>query len=82
MMWSDHGMGWGVGWGVFGMVHMVLWWVLIIVLIVVLLKWIGRLRKDPRDQREDSAIRILRELYARGEISKEVFDQRKRDLEA
>jgi uncharacterized membrane protein len=52
------------------------------VLIVVLLKWIGRLRKDPHEQREDSAIRILRELYARGEISKEVFDQRKRDLEA
>lgn len=82
MMWGDAGMGWGMGWGVFGMIHMVLWWVLIIVAIIVLLKWIGRLRVGPGEKREDSAMRILREFYARGEISKEVFEQRKRDLEA
>lgn len=81
MMWGDAGMGWGAGWGVFGMVHMVLWWILIIVAIVVLLKWIGRLRASPGEPREDSALRIVRELYARGEISREVFEQRKRDLE-
>ncbi len=78
MMWGDAGMGWGGGWGVFGVIHMVLWWVLIIVLIVFLLKWIGQ-RGAERDG-QDGAIRILRERYARGEIDKDEFDKRKRDL--
>ncbi|MCL4747127.1 MAG: SHOCT domain-containing protein [Burkholderiaceae bacterium] len=81
MMWGDYGMGWSGGWGVFGMIHMVLWWVLIIVLIVVLLKWIGRRTGGAAGRpEEDSAMRILREMYARGEITKEVFEQKKRDL--
>ena len=74
-------MGWGGGWGWgwFGMVHMVLWWFLIILGIVVLAKWLfgsggGRAAGD------DRALAILRERYARGEIDKEEFDKRKRDL--
>ncbi len=82
MMWGDYGMGmgWGGGWGVFGVIHMVLWWILIIVLIVFLLKWIGSRSRGDMPGHEDSAMRILRERYARGEIGKEEFEQRKRDL--
>ena len=82
MMWGDHGMGWGWSgaWGIFGVIHMLLWWVLIVVLIVFLLKWIGGRSRARGRHGEDSAIRILRERYARGEIGKEEFEQRKRDL--
>lgn len=74
-MWGD--MGWGTGWGVIGAVHTLLWWVLIILGIVVLAKWLfaggsGGGRADPID--------ILKERYARGEIQKEEFEQKKRDL--
>jgi len=77
-------MGWGGGWGWgwFGVVHMLLWWFLLALGIVVLFKWLvggGHRHLHPR---EDRAMGILRERYARGEISKEEFDARKRDLDA
>jgi len=74
------GWGWdgGAGWAMFGMVHMLLWPILIILAIVVLAKWAFGARRDRSE--EDRAIAILRERYARGEIGKEEFDARKRDL--
>lgn len=81
-MWADMGsMGWGGGWGMLGAVHMVLWWALIILGIVVLAKWL--LGGAPRAGAEgDRALGILRERYAHGEIDKDEFDKRKRDLAA
>jgi putative membrane protein len=75
-------MGWGGGWGwgLFGMVHMVLWWLLIILGIVVLAKWLFG-SSGPRTASEDRSLAILRERYARGEIDKQEFEARKRDLE-
>ena len=84
-MW-DGMMGWGGGggwgWGLFGLMH-ILWWVLIILGIVVLVRWTGGagVRQGGRSG-EDSALTILRERYARGEISKTEFEERKRDLAA
>lgn len=82
-MWGDWGsMGWGAGWGVFGAVHMLLWWVLIILGIIVLAKWLfGGFPRGERDTR-DRALEILRERFARGEIQKDEFEQKKRDLGA
>lgn len=79
MVWSD---GWSVaGWGWFGLLHL-LWWLLIIAGIVALVRWIfgggGRIAPAPRENR---ALEILRERYARGEISKEEYEERKRVLE-
>ncbi len=74
------GWGWGGGWG-FGMIGMLLWWVLIILGIVLLAKWIfggpsGRGERESRDR----ALDILKERYARGEIGKDEYEQKKRDL--
>jgi putative membrane protein len=73
-------MGWGGGWGWgwFGIVHMVLWWFLIVLGIVVLAKWL--FGGGSRGSEADRALAILRERYARGEIDKQEFDARKRDL--
>lgn len=61
-----------------GMLMMVLWLILIILAIVALSKWIwGTKTKNPED---DSALSILRDRYARGDISKEEFEDFKNIL--
>jgi len=78
-MWGDWG-GYGMSWGMFGALHMLLWWILIILGIVVLIKWLfgGSSRRDSGTA--DRALEILKERYARGEIGKDEFDQKRRDL--
>jgi putative membrane protein len=78
-MWSDMG-SWGWGWGVFGALHMVLWWVLIILGIVVLIKWLSASGSRPERDTGNRALEVLKERYARGEIGKDEFEQKKRDL--
>lgn len=77
MMWDGFGgMGWG--WVGLGMVHMLLFWVLVILGILALARWLaGGPRADDGPAR---AIEILKARYARGEISKEQFEQMKRDI--
>jgi putative membrane protein len=78
-MWGDMG-GWGWGWGMFGALHMLLWWVLIVLGIVVLIKWL--IGGSSRQERETGsrALEVLKERYARGEIGREEYEQKKRDL--
>ncbi len=77
-MWGDYGMGWG--WGIFGAIHMVLWWALLIVGIAVLVKWLMAETQGGARGAANRALEILQERYARGEIGKEEFDAKKRDL--
>ena len=72
MMW-DYGAGWGF-WGIF----MVLFWGGLIALII----WgVMRLsKKDNGNETKSNALDIARERYAKGEISKEEFEQIKQDL--
>jgi putative membrane protein len=81
MMWSGYdGYGWGWGMG-FGMISMVLFWVLVILGIVILVKWIAAGSSSGSGApREKTALDILKERYARGEIDREEFEQKKRDL--
>ena len=74
------GYGWGGGGG-FGIIGMLLWWVLIILGIVLIGKWLLS-GGGPAGGRSagDRALEILKERYARGEIDKNEFEQRKRDL--
>jgi putative membrane protein len=76
-MWNYMGdMGWGSGWGWFGLTHMLLWWVLLILGIAVLAKWLIGARRESGDR----ALDVLKERYARGEIGKDEYEQKRRDL--
>ena len=71
------GMGWfGPG---FGGVFMILWWVLIIAGIVALARWLMSLSRGDAPP-EKGAREILDERYAQGEIDREEYEKRKRDL--
>lgn len=73
----EGGMGWGALW-------MLLWWALPILGIVLLVKWLARSEGRQSDGRhpDQSALDILKERYARGEIDQAEFERKRRDLEA
>ena len=74
------GMGQGMGW--FGMIIMAAFWIAIIVGIVILIRWLV-ISTRPDGQRTtagNSALEILKTRYARGEIDKEEFEEKKTDL--
>jgi putative membrane protein len=73
--WGMHPM-WGV-WGLGMMVMMLGFWILLITGIVLGIRWLVTQGRAPR---QDSALDILRERYARGEINREEFEARKQDL--
>ena len=76
--WGWHPMWgmWGM-WGVGMMLFILVFWVLVIVGVVL---GIRCLATQGRESRADTALEILRQRYARGEINKEEFDAKKRDL--
>jgi len=76
------GYGFGAGMG-FGGIGMILVWVVLIVAAVLAVRWVvDRSHPDAGVHRERGALDILRERYARGEIDKEEFDRKRRDLGA
>ena len=80
-MWNNM-MNWGCGTGgadMFGAMHL-LWWVLVIVGTAVVVGWLLNVGRAKRASGGDSALAILRERFARGEIDKTEFDTRKREL--
>jgi putative membrane protein len=74
--WEMHPMWWGA-WGILMMLMMFLFWVLVIVGLLVAIRWLIARGKS---QQSDSALNLLRERYARGEINKEEFESKKKDL--
>ena len=74
---------WGWGHMVFGSFMMVIFWALVIAAAVLVVRSISGRPHSGRDQLPRiSALEILRERYARGEIDREEFDERKRQLDA
>ena len=72
--WRMHPMwGWGVGM----MFMMLLFWGAILVAAVVCVRW---LLGQTKNAQGDSALNILRERFARGEIEKDEFETKKRQL--
>jgi len=77
---------WGGSWGIFPMMLMPLMMIVGVVLVLVVLRAVFGLRPGWRDRGErpeddDAALRILRERYARGEITEDDFLDRKAMLE-
>lgn len=72
-------MYWYPGMGLYGWFLMVLWWAFIIVAIVALIRWISS-QGNGQDGASKTPLDILKERYARGEIDKKEFEQKKRDL--
>jgi putative membrane protein len=78
MMMSPY--GYGIGGGI-GMFLMAAFWILILIGTLFVLKWIFVDQgKQSGPQVGESAIEILKKRYARGEINKEEFEERKKDL--
>lgn len=83
MMWNGgYGMMWGGGWG-FGILHMLL----SVLVFVLFVGFIASLFSHGMSWRGDSRIRggsaglaVLEERYARGEIGRDEYLQKRRDL--
>ncbi len=72
-MMGEYGHGWGMGW----------WWIIgLIILIAVIWIIVKGMNKDTRTSRESTktALDLLNERYAKGEIDKEEYEKRKNDL--
>ncbi len=67
--------GWGMG---FGWIFMLLFWALVIFGIVYLLKLVAGGSK--KGEKRETALDILNKRYARGEIGREEFDEKKKDI--
>ncbi len=76
-MWT-----WGFHMGSFSIILMGLFWIAVIVAILFFIRWLivstGHRNRDARPQ--DSALEVLRMRYAKGEINKEEFEEKRKDL--
>ena len=64
-----------------GWVFMLLFWVLLVIAIVVLVRWLGGGRHHGWHEHNRSALDVLKERYAKGEIDRKEFEEKKKDLE-
>lgn len=74
MFWGNHEWGMGFGW-----FFMVAFWILVVLGIIYLIKVIAGDAK--KGEREETALDILKKRYARGEINKEEFEEKKKNLQ-
>lgn len=82
-----YGYGHAAGWGLFGLLWVILGWVFLVWIISMIVR---RLAWGPRHRMErwhrwqqmkgQGALHILDERYAKGEINKEEYEQKKKDI--
>lgn len=68
---GDFSSGMGFGW-----IFMILFWALVLLGIVALVRWLSG-----SGLQRNTALEILEERYARGEIDQQEYRQKRRDLE-
>lgn len=67
----------GFGLGSFGMI---LFWAVIIAVVVLIFKGTVNFSHKDHDRKRESALDILKRRYAQGEISREDFESKRRDI--
>ena len=67
----------GFGMGGFGLIWMIIFWGILILLAIWLVNMLFPTTKksDPQDHISDSAVDILKQRYARGELTQEEYQQ-------
>lgn len=82
--WGPHMMGWGGGWYamIFGPLFMILFLAVLVALAVIVARWLGGPWPYPPHQLPPARtpLDILKERFARGEIDKAEFEDRRRVL--
>ena len=73
-MMDGYGYGMGGGMWILGLIF----WILVIAGLILLIKYLWEGAGAKRV--EESALEVLKKRYARGEISKEEFEDKKKDL--
>ena len=73
-------MGWGFGYGMgwLGPIFMIVFWVVLIMGIIYLIRWIAGSTGSGSPSGHETPLDILKKRYARGEISKQDFEQMKK----
>ncbi|GBE04411.1 MAG TPA: SHOCT domain-containing protein [Nitrospirae bacterium] len=73
-------MHWGSGWGMggFGWIAMAAFWALVIVVVIFLIRSFAGSTKS--QGKAGTALDILKERYAKGEINREEFEEKKKGL--
>lgn len=61
----------------FGIISMLFFWGVIVFVIIAILRFVIR---EGQPQHRSNALSILRERYAKGEINKQEFEEKKKDL--
>jgi putative membrane protein len=74
------GMMGGFGWGWFMPIGMILFWGLVIWGIVALVRSAATPGSTGASRQLDTALEVLKRRYAQGEISKEEFEEKRKDL--
>ena len=75
MMWSNE---YGLMGSGFGFLFMIFFWILLVWGIVAAIRWIGG--NGTVANKEKSPMEIIKERYARGEINKKEYEEKKKDL--
>jgi putative membrane protein len=70
--WWWHGSGW---------LFMLLFWLVIVLGIIGLVRWLSGRPPTAGGAREKTALDIVRERYARGEIDRAEYEQKLQDLQ-
>ena len=80
-MWMNYE-GYGMGWHGLGWLGMAFFWLILILLVLAVVKYLkgGRRSNAPDSGKKPDALAVLEERYAKGEINREEYLQKRDDL--